>query len=87
MGGESNIGYDMVLTKIFKKVKIDVKSKAPRKHKGDFNHVTLKRMKLPLVPPREKFMVMGETAEEQLHKEELEYPNSVTVQTKRRYCS
>ena len=66
MGGKSNIKYRMVLTKVFKKVKIDLKSKAPGKYKGDFNKNSLKRMKLPLVPPSDEFVVMGEAVEEQL---------------------
>jgi len=39
MGGKSNIGYRMVLTKVFKKVKIDLKSKDLCKYKGDFNKI------------------------------------------------
>jgi len=37
-----------------------------------------------LVPSSDEFVVMGETVEEQLKKEEDEYPNSMTVQKKRR---
>ena len=44
-------------------------------------------MKLPLVPSSDEFVVMGETIEEQLKKEEDEYPNSMTVQKKRRIDS
>jgi len=47
MEGKSNMGYAMILTKIFKKVKIDVISKVPRKYKGGFDLITLTRMKLP----------------------------------------
>jgi len=35
--------------------------KGEGKYKEDFNHVTLKRVKLPLVPPSEKFVVIKES--------------------------
>jgi len=64
MRGKSNIGYWIVLTKVFKKVKIDLKSKAPGKYKGDFNKSTLKMMKLSLVPWSDEFIIMGESGQE-----------------------
>jgi len=52
MGGKSKIGYEMVLTKALKKVKIDLKSNTPCIYKEDFNKSTLKKMKLPLISPK-----------------------------------
>jgi len=84
MRGKSNIGCGMVLTKVFKKVKIDLKSKTPDKHKGDFNKSTLKMMKLPLIRPSDKYALIGDIVKEQLKIEEEEYPNFVSVKKKRK---
>ena len=73
--GKSNKGYAMVLTKIFERVKIDFKSKVRGKYKGDFELVTLKRMKLPAVSPSEEFAVIGDTMKEKLEREEAECPH------------
>ena len=70
MRGKSNVSYEMVLTKVFKKGKINLKSKAPGKYKGDFNKSTLKSMKLSLAPLSDEFVIMGETIEEQVKREE-----------------
>ena len=69
--------------KVFKKVKINLKSTATGNYKGDFKKSTLKRTKLPPISPNEE-LVMEEIVEEQLRREEDEYLNSVTVQKKRR---
>ena len=82
--GKSIMGYEVILIKFFKKVKINVKSKVPGEYKGDSDVVTLKRMKLLVIHQSEEPMIMGETAEEQLQRDEAEYPNSVLVQKKRR---
>jgi len=71
MEGKSNMGYGMVLTEIFKKVKIDVRSKVLGMYKGDFDLVTQKRMKLLVIPLNKKFVVMGETAEKQFREKRL----------------
>ena len=84
MRGKSNIGCGMVLTKVFKKVNIDLKSKTPDKHKGDFNKSTLKMMKLPLIHPSDKYALLGEIVKEQLKIEEEEYPNFVSVKKRRK---
>jgi len=58
------MGYAMLLTNIFKRVKIDLKSKVSGKSKRDFDLITLKRMKLLAIPPSKEFVVMVETMEE-----------------------
>ena len=52
-------------------------------YKGDFDLVTLKRIKLQAIPPNEEFVLLGDTIEEQLQRDETEYPNSVSIKKKR----